>query len=134
MPLVSTNGGCVVRKGKQSTNKPSNAVVSEAGPVMGGSWPALSDSTKGAAKLAAESSSNTALDTLLSTYHVSVTKELIRGVSNRLAGPKLSKTFEIGGHRVDSAFLRIDSFLGRNPSSNIKSIHLWIESTLEEEL
>jgi len=52
-------------------NKPSNGVVVETGPVMGAeSWPALSASTKGSAKLPAESSSKTISDGSLSNSQV----------------------------------------------------------------
>ncbi|MED6159011.1 hypothetical protein PIB30_038321 [Stylosanthes scabra] len=61
---------------------------------------------------------------------VSVTKESIRGVSSRLVGPKLFKIFEFHRQRADSGSLRTNSFLDRDPNSNIKSIRLWIESTL----
>ncbi|WVY89028.1 hypothetical protein V8G54_037903 (chloroplast) [Vigna mungo] len=58
------------RSKKPVWNKPSNGVV-ETGPVMGAeSWPSLSASTKGSAKLPAESSSKTVADGSLSTSQV----------------------------------------------------------------
>ncbi|MED6196866.1 hypothetical protein PIB30_051294 [Stylosanthes scabra] len=61
---------------------------------------------------------------------VSVTKESIRGVSNRLAGPKLFKIFEFHSQRADSVHHRTDSFLDRDPKLNLKSIRLWVELNL----
>ncbi|MED6159570.1 hypothetical protein PIB30_043435 [Stylosanthes scabra] len=50
---------------------------------------------------------------LLFLGKVSVTKESIRGVSNRLAEPKHFKIFKIHHQRADSVRLRTDSFLDR---------------------
>jgi len=59
------------RSKKPVWNRPSNGVVLETGPVMGAeSWPALSASTKGSAKLQPESSSKIVADGSLSTSQV----------------------------------------------------------------
>ncbi|MED6201005.1 hypothetical protein PIB30_090740 [Stylosanthes scabra] len=60
---------------------------------------------------------------------VSVTKESIRGVSSRLAGPKLFKIFEFHNQRANSVHRRTDSFLDRIQSWKLKSIRLGVEST-----
>ena len=52
-------------------NKPSNGVIVETSPIMGAeSWPTLSASTKGYAKLPTESSSKTIADESLSNSQV----------------------------------------------------------------
>ncbi|XP_020206485.1 la-related protein 1C [Cajanus cajan] len=66
--------GNVDRFKKPIWKKPSNGV--ECGPVMGAeSWPALSVSTKGSAKLSAESSSKTVVDGSLSTSQGPMTSQ-----------------------------------------------------------
>ncbi|QCD98738.1 lupus La protein [Vigna unguiculata] len=71
------------RSKKPVWNKPSNGVVLETGPVMGAeSWPALSASTKGSAKLPAESSSKTVADGSLSTSQAPMTSQAPQKQSN----------------------------------------------------
>ncbi|BAT82871.1 hypothetical protein LR48_Vigan07g276600 [Vigna angularis] len=71
------------RSKKPVWNKPSNGVVVETGPVMGAeSWPSLSASTKGSAKLPAESSSKTVADGSLSTSQAPMTSQAPQKPSN----------------------------------------------------
>ncbi|XP_020959269.1 la-related protein 1C isoform X2 [Arachis ipaensis] len=96
-PPDSSDGGegNAGRSKKPAWNKPSNGVVSEAGLVMGGSWPALSESTKGTPKLAAEPSSKTALDASLSTSQGPVTSNSPQRQATSHAKPNSATTYNI---------------------------------------
>ncbi|MED6180789.1 hypothetical protein PIB30_013682 [Stylosanthes scabra] len=119
-PPDSSDGGDgnAGRSKKPAWNKPSNGVVSEAGPVMGGSWPALSESTKGAAKLAAESSSKTALDASLSTSQAPVTSNAPQRQATSHAKPNSATNYNIPNRQRSMKRGGGSSSVGSGPSSS----------------